>query len=118
MAARKPKRPDISGYTKLDTDVDRFPKHDCESDGFIAGQVLKKRNQTVKDKDGNPRDTRLMIVATEAGERIFWENANLETFFDDVSPGDRIFVEFKGWQELSGNRRMKLFDAYHAPGEL
>ncbi len=109
--AEAPQPPE--GYIKSDTDLDNFPVWEF-ANGPLEGLVMKKKLATVTRKDGKEEDVGLMVVMTKDGEPcLLWESANLAVFFDEVSVDTHIWVNFTGWQNMAGGKRMKLYDAFH-----
>ena len=103
----------ISKLKKADTDVDNFPQWDFETQGALSGTVAKLKG-TVQVRRGEEVDVYLAVVETADGPFILWESANLKEFFKEIGAGSEIVVIPKGEQDLPGNKRMKLFDAYHS----
>lgn len=114
MTDRKAEAPQPpEGFVQSDTALDNFPVWEF-ANGPLEGLVQKKKHATVTRKDGKEEDVGLMVIITKDGEPcLLWESANLAVFFEEVVPDMQIWVNFVGWENMSGGKRMKLYDAFH-----
>ncbi|MFQ6006782.1 MAG: hypothetical protein ACE5OQ_14920 [Woeseia sp.] len=101
------------GMKRADTDVDDYPAWEFDK-GSLTGVVLKVKTVELIRR-GEPVDVRLAIVEEVGGERwSLWESANLVDFFDKIGAGVEIAITQRGEAKLSGNRVMKLYDAFYS----
>ena len=105
---KKPTKPDLSGFT--DKDLDLPPSWEFEQQGdWVSGTVSQFRNVTAKDRRGNMRETRVMILDTMDGDVAVWETAQLTELFNDLNRGDEVYLEYDGKQTLENGNTMNKF---------
>lgn len=103
------------GFQKVDLQVDNYPAFEWGEDNVLTGTVIKVKTVTITDKKtGEQKDRQLAVVETEKGRFLMWESAGLEELFEQGIDGRGIWVKPTGEMELSGNRTMRLFEAYVA----
>ena len=104
----------ISRLKQADTDVDAFDKWDFDVNPVLQGIVIKVKN-TAQIRRGEEVAVRLAIVETDDNEwYTLWESANLGEFFDEIDSGSSIIVIYKGEEQLTPKKRMKVYDAYYS----
>lgn len=96
---------------KADTDVDAFPEWDFKKNPVLQGKVTKVKT-TTQIRRGEEVDVRIAIIDTAKETITLWESANLGEFFDCIHSECDIVVIFKGYEDLKGAKRMKVYDAY------
>lgn len=101
-----------AGFKRADTDVDDYPAWDFEN-GTLTGTVAKVKTVELIRR-GEPVDVRMAVVDEVGGKKwTLWESANLGDFFDNIGAGSEIQISQSGEAKLSGNRAMKLYDAFY-----
>ena len=104
----------ISRLHQADTDVDAFDKWDFDDNPVLRGVVVKVKT-TTQIRRGEEVDVRLAIIETDDNEwYTLWESANLGEFFDEIDGGSSIIVIYKGEEQLTPKKRMKVYDAYYS----
>lgn len=98
---------------KADTDVDAFPTWDFDTNDVLQGTIVKVKT-TEQIRRGEAVEVRLAIVHVGESDYILWESANLGEFFDSIGAGTEVIVIYKGMEELTGNKRMRVYDAYYS----
>ena len=98
---------------KADTDIDAFPAWDFDTTPVLQGTVVKVKS-TTQIRRGEEVEVRLAVIDAEQGHYMLWESANLGEFFDNIGAGTEIIVVYKGMEELKGNKRMRIYDAYYS----
>lgn len=102
-----------AGMRQIDTDLDAFPSWDWDKDGLLHGNVIKCKSAKVKrDNSVTPVDTRLCVVDVKGDKYLFWESAGLGELFDEVRPGNSVWVNPGDKVPLSRGRTMRTFEAY------
>lgn len=83
---------------------------DWDNVSVVEGEVL--RVKTIKTKFG---DTRMMLV--RAGDETYkvWASAGLSDLFDNVSPGDGVYMEYTRMVKLEDGQSMREFVVGHKP---
>ena len=104
----------LSRLKQADTDVDAYDKWDFDANPVLKGVVVKVKN-TTQMRRGEEVDVRLAIIETDDNEwYTLWESANLGEFFDEIDGGSSIIVIYKGEEQLTPKKRMKVYDAYYS----
>ena len=104
----------ISRLKQADTDVDAFEKWNFDDNPVLRGVVVKVKT-TTQIRRGEEVDVRLAVVEVGEGEwYTLWESANLGEFFDEIDGGSSIIVIYKGEEQLTPKKRMRIYDAYYS----
>lgn len=80
--------------------------HDFTSLPVLSGIVKRVKTRTQKNEFGT-REVRVANI--HRGDKVvsLWESADLVSFFDEVQPGDEVYVRFDGLEEIEGTDNAK-----------
>jgi hypothetical protein len=84
---------------------------DWDKTPVVEGTVIEIKDVTVTDKKTKKKnDTRLMVVETKEGEEVaVWEKFQLETLFNSVEAGDKVYIAHTGVKRIPGGKTLHEF---------
>lgn len=92
-----------TGFKTMDVKGTYAPTHDFFAEPEIVGKVVEIRN--VPKGGMIKKDTRIMVVRTDKGDRSVWEAAGLTTAFDNIKKGKQVWISHHGTQKIKGRRQ-------------
>ena len=108
VKSKSKSKPDLKGFQEKNLDLPQAWEFE-EQGEWILGDVVEFRELTTKDRKGNPRDTRVMILNTSEGTRAVWETAQLTELFNSLNKGDSVYIEFEGKRTLDNGNTLNHF---------
>lgn len=92
-----------AGFKQMEISGNFAPTHDFQVEANIQGRVVEIK--TVPKGGLIKKDTRIMVVRTDKGDRSVWESTALIGLFDTVKKGKTVLIHYTGEIKVKGRRQ-------------